>query len=240
MTPLIEKNTTIPSKKSQVFSTADDNQTAVTIHVCQGERKQAAQNKSLGRFDLSDIPSAPRGMPQIEVSFDIDANGILNVSAKDKATGKQQSIVIKASSGLSDKEIEKMLKDAEAHAEEDRRFEEVVTARNQAEGLVHATRKTLEEAGAKVEPAEKEAIEAAIKEVESAVKGENKDAIDAATKKLTEASSGLAQKLYDEQQQSAAGASAGPDMSGAGAKSDTSSETGDAVDAEFEEVKDDK
>ncbi len=239
MTPLIEKNTTIPSKKSQVFSTADDNQTAVTIHVCQGERKQAAQNKSLGRFDLSDIPSAPRGMPQIEVSFDIDANGILNVSAKDKATGKQQSIVIKASSGLSDKEIEKMLKDAEAHAEEDRRFEEVVTARNQAEGLAHATRKTLEEAGAKVEPAEKEAIEAAIKEVELAVKSENKDTIEAATKKLTEASSGLAQKLYDEQQ-SAAGANAGPDMSGAGAKSDTSSETGDAVDAEFEEVKDDK
>jgi molecular chaperone DnaK len=232
-TPLIEKNTTIPSKKSQIFSTADDNQTAVTIHVVQGERKQAAGNKSLGRFDLADIPPAPRGMPQIEVTFDIDANGILNVSAKDKATGKEQSIVIKASSGLSDDEIENMVKDAEANAAEDQKFEELVQARNAADGLAHAARKTLEEAGDKASEEEKSAIEAAIADVEEAVKGDDKEAIDAASQKLSEASAGLAQKLYEEQAaQTQAEGAAGPDAAG-------ESGPDDAVDAEFEEVKDD-
>src|SRR5690554_2179663 len=197
---LIEKNTTIPTKKTQVFSTADDNQTAVTIHVVQGERKQAAQNKSLGRFDLADIPPAPRGMPQIEVAFDLDANGILNVSAKDKATGKEQSIVIKASSGLSDEEIEAMVKDAEAHAADDKKFEQLVTARNTADGLVHATRKTLTEAADKVDEEEKGKIEAAISALEEALKGEEIETIEARTRDLTEASSGLAQKMYAEQQ----------------------------------------
>lgn len=232
-TPLIEKNTTIPTKKSQVFSTADDNQTAVTIHVVQGERKQASQNKSLGRFDLADIPPAPRGMPQIEVTFDIDANGILNVSAKDKATGKEQSIVIKASSGLSDDEIEKMVQDAEANADADRKFEEVVTARNTLEGLIHATKKTLEEAGDKATADEKSAIESAIAEAEEAAKGEDKDAMEAATKKLTEASSSLAQKLYAEQGAAGAGAAGAAD-----AAADQPADDG-AVDAEFEEVKED-
>ncbi|MDY6920527.1 MAG: molecular chaperone DnaK [Pseudomonadota bacterium] len=234
MTPLIEKNTTIPTKKSQIFSTADDNQTAVTVHVCQGERKQASQNKSLGRFDLADIPPAPRGMPQIEVTFDIDANGILNVSAKDKATGKEQSIVIKASSGLSDDEIEQMVRDAESHAEEDRKFEELVSARNQADGLIHATRKTMEEAGDKVQEDEKTAIEGAISALEEALKGDDKDEIEAKTKALTEASSGLAQRLYSEQQ--AAGGAEATDA-GASAESGTSD---DAVDAEFEEVDENK
>jgi len=233
-TPLIEKNTTIPTKKSQVFSTADDNQTAVTIHVVQGERKQASQNKSLGRFDLADIPPAPRGMPQIEVTFDIDANGILNVSAKDKATGKEQSIVIKASSGLSDEEIDKMVSDAEANAEADRKFEEVVTARNTLEGLVHATKKTLEEAGDKATADEKSAIEAAIKDAEEAAKGEDKEAMEAATKKLSDASASLAQKLYAEQGQQA-GADAGAQAGG----EEKSADDG-VVDAEFEEVKDEK
>ncbi|MCG8610058.1 MAG: molecular chaperone DnaK [Pseudomonadales bacterium] len=234
-TPLIEKNTTIPTKKSQVFSTADDNQTAVTIHVVQGERKQAAQNKSLGRFDLADIPPAPRGMPQIEVTFDIDANGILNVSAKDKATGKEQSIVIKASSGLSDEEIEKMVSDAEANADEDRKFEELIAARNQADGMIHAVKKTLEEAGDKATAEEKEKIEAAIKDLEEAVKGDDKADIEAKTKVLTDASGELAQKMYAEQAQ-AAGAAEGADA----AAGDASGPSDDAVDAEFEEVKDDK
>lgn len=229
---LIEKNTTIPTKKTQVFSTADDNQTAVTIHVVQGERKQAAQNKSLGRFDLSDIPASPRGMPQIEVAFDLDANGILNVSAKDKATGKEQSIVIKASSGLSDEEIDAMVKDAEAHAADDKKFEQLVTVRNTADGLVHATRKTLEEAGDKVEAAEKEAIEAAIVAVEDAIKASDIEEIEAKTKELTDISSGLAQKMYAEKQAGQAGA--------ADDASAQSSDNDDAVDAEFEEVKDDK
>ncbi|HTF86112.1 MAG TPA: molecular chaperone DnaK [Cellvibrio sp.] len=235
-TPLIDKNTTIPTKKSQVFSTADDNQTAVTIHVVQGERKQASQNKSLGRFDLSDIPPAPRGMPQIEVTFDIDANGILNVSAKDKATGKEQSIVIKASSGLSDEEIEKMVKDAEANAEADRKFAEVVGARNTLEGLIHATQKTLKEAGDKATADEKSAIESAIKEAEEVVKGDDLEKIQAATTKLTEASGSLAQKLYAEQSaqgQGGAGAAGGADS---GKKADDDG----VVEAEFEEVKDDK
>jgi molecular chaperone DnaK len=229
-TPLIEKNTTIPTKKSQIFSTAEDNQTAVTIHVVQGERKQAAENKSLGRFDLADIPPSPRGMPQIEVTFDLDANGILNVSAKDKATGKEQSIRITASSGLSDEEIEKMMADAEANAEADARFEELVTARNTCDGLVHATRKTLEEAGDKATEEEKSAIEAAIAEAEEAVKSGDKDAIEAATKRLTEASSALAQKLYSEQ-------AAEAQQGGAGAEAEAES-TEDVVDAEFEEVRD--
>ena len=205
---LIDKNTTIPTKKTQIFSTADDNQTAVTIHVVQGERKQAAQNKSLGRFDLSDIPPAPRGMPQIEVAFDLDANGILNVSAKDKATGKEQSIVIKASSGLSDEEIDQMIKDAEAHSADDKKFEEIITARNTADGLVHATKKTLEEAGDKATDEEKDAINNAITAFEEALKGDDLAEIEAKTKDLTDASTTLAQKLYAEQAQ-AAGAEAG-------------------------------
>ncbi len=228
MSVLIEKNTTIPTKKTQVFSTADDNQTAVTIHVLQGERKQAGQNKSLGRFDLSDIPPSPRGMPQIEVAFDIDANGILNVSAKDKATGKEQSIIIQASSGLSEEEIEKMVRDAEAHSEEDKKFEEMVVLRNQADGLIHGARKAVEDAGDKATDDEKTAIEAAATDLEEALQGEDKDAIEAKIKTLSEASATLAQKMYAEEAQAAEGApqeeASGPD---------------DAVDAEFEEVKGD-
>ena len=226
-TPVIEKNTTIPTKKSQIFSTADDNQTAVTIHVVQGERKQATSNKSLGRFDLADIPPAPRGMPQIEVTFDIDANGILHVGAKDKATGKEQSIIIKASSGLSDDEIDAMVQDAEANAAEDQKFADLAQARNTADGLAHAAKKTLEEAGDKASADEKSAIEAAIKQVEEAVQGDDKDAIDEAAKVLSEASSGLAQKMYAEQ------AEAGQAPEGEQAAGD------DAMDAEFEEVKED-
>lgn len=234
MSALIDKNTTIPTKKAQVFSTADDNQPAVTIHVLQGERKQAGQNKSLGRFDLADIPPAPRGVPQIEVTFDIDANGILNVSAKDQATGKEQSIVIKASSGLSEDEIEQMVRDAESHAEEDRKFEELVTVRNTADSLMHATRKTLEESADKVEPDEKGAIESALSELEEALKGDDKDDIEAKTRALTEASGSLAQRMYEEQASAAGGE--GPDS---GSATDASAEP-DAVDAEFEEVRDDR
>ena len=233
-TPLIEKNTTIPTNKSQVFSTAEDNQSAVTIHVVQGERKQAQQNKSLGRFDLADIPPSPRGLPQIEVTFDIDANGILNVSAKDKGTGKEQSIVIKASSGLSDDEIESMVADAEANAEADRQFEELASARNTLDGLISATKKTLDEASDKASDDEKAAINTAISEAEKAVKGDDKEAMDKATTKLTEASSSLAQKLYADKAESSGQASGAGE---GGAQAETTDES--VVEAEFEEVKDD-
>ena len=231
MTALIEKNTTIPTKKTQVFSTAEDNQTAVTIHVLQGERKQAGQNKSLGRFDLADIPPAPRGMPQVEVAFDIDANGILNVSAKDKATGKEQSIVIKASSGLSDEEIEKMVKDAEANAEADKQFEEMISARNTADSMIHATKKSMADAGEKLTDEEKAPVESAISELEEALKADDKDQIIAKTSALTEASAKIAEKLY-------ATADAGTTNTGTDAGS--SEPEDDVVDAEFEEVKDDE
>jgi len=227
MTKLIDKNTTIPASADQVFSTADDNQSAVTIHVLQGERERALDNKSLGRFDLTDIPPAPRGMPQIEVMFDIDANGILNVSAKDRATGKSQNIVIKASSGLSDEEIEKMVTDAASHAEEDKKFRELVDARNQADGLMHASEKTLKELGEKASGEERHAIESAIADLKAALEKDEKDAIEAKTSALAEASAGLAQKLYAEQAKEGAGAQ---DGDGAAPSGD------DVVDAEFEEV----
>ena len=235
MTKLIEKNTTIPTNASQVFSTADDNQTAVTVHVLQGEREQAGANKSLGRFDLTDLPPAQRGIPQIEVNFDIDANGILHVSAKDKATGKEQSIIIKASSGLDDSEIDRMVKDAEAHADEDKKFHELITARNQADTMIHATTKSMEELGDKLEADEKTSIEAAIKDLEEVIKGNDKDAIEAKTKALTEASSKMAERIYAQQgaeaEAGAAGAEAPEAEQAAGAE--------DVVDAEFEEVKED-
>lgn len=241
MTKLIEKNTTIPTNASQVFSTADDNQTAVTVHVLQGEREQAAANKSLGRFDLTDIPPAPRGMPQVEVSFDIDANGILNVSAKDKATGKEQSIVIKASSGLSDDEVNRMIKDAEAHADEDRKFNELAQARNQADNMIHAIRKSMTELGDdKLEAGEKDSIEAAIKELEEVMKGSDKEAIEAKTKTLTEASAKMAERLYAEKGGDEAAAAAAAGAAGAGSSSGAGGQDDDVVDAEFEEVKEDK
>ena len=230
MTKLIDKNTTIPANAEQVFSTADDNQTAVTIHVLQGERERAMDNKSLGRFDLTDIPPAPRGLPQIEVTFDIDANGILNVSAKDKATGKSQNIVIKASSGLSDEEIDKMVSDAESHAEEDRKFRELVDTRNQADGLIHASEKTLDELGEKASAEERLAVENAVADLKKALEGDDKEAIEAKTAALGEASGTLAQKLYAEQ---AAEAPQGGDDAAA-------PNNDDVVDAEFEEVDKDK
>ncbi|AAU91907.1 MULTISPECIES: molecular chaperone DnaK [Methylococcus] len=233
MTKLIEKNTTIPTKATQVFSTAEDNQTAVTIHVLQGEREMARDNKSLGRFDLSDIPMAPRGVPQIEVTFDIDANGILNVSAKDKATGKQQSIVIRASSGLSEDEIKRMVKDAELHAEEDRRMHELVSARNHADAVVHATNKTLAELGDKVSGEERAKIEAALNDLKDAMGGDNKDLIEQRTSALTELSGKLAERLYT-QQGGTAGSETHSHEKAGGSGGD------DVVDAEFEEVRDDK
>jgi len=234
MTPLIEKNTTIPTNKSQIFSTAEDNQTAVTVNVVQGERKQAKDNKQLGLFNLDGIPAAPRGMPQIEVSFDIDANGILNVSAKDKATNKEQSITIQASSGLSDEEIEKMVQDAEANVEEDKKFEELVQARNAADTLIHGCKKTLEESADKVEADEKDNIESAISALEEALKGEDKNDIEEKTKSLADASSSLAQRLYSEQQQSAQ-----ENQNDSNSESDNTS-SDDVVDADFEEVKEEK
>ena len=231
MTKLIEKNTTIPANAEQVFSTADDNQTAVTIHVLQGERERAMDNKSLGRFDLTDIPPAPRGLPQIEVTFDIDANGILNVSAKDKATGKSQNIVIKASSGLSDDEIDKMVADAESHAEEDRKFRELVDTRNQADSLIHAAEKTLKEMGEKATSEERMAIENAISDLKTALDGDDKETIETKTAALGEASGSLAQKMYAEQAAQQGGADA----------TESAAADDDVVDAEFEEVdKDDK
>ena len=229
-TPLIEKNTTIPTQKSQVFSTAEDNQTAVTVHVIQGERTQAAQNKSLGQFNLTDIPPAARGMPQIEVSFDLDANGILNVSAKDKNTGKEQSIVIKASSGLSDEDIEKMVKDAEANAEDDKKFEELVKTKNNADMLVHATRKTIQESEDKLSEDEKKQVEDAVVSLEEAIKSENIEAIESSTKSLNDVLTPLTQKLY-KQEASEGQAEPSPE-------NDESSDN--TVDAEFEEVKEEE
>ena len=234
MTKLINKNTTIPTKATQVFSTAEDNQSAVTIHVLQGERERASANKSLGQFNLSDIPPAPRGVPQVEVTFDIDANGILHVSAKDKGTGKVANITIQASSGLSEEEIERMVKDAEANAAEDRKLTELVSSRNQAEALIHSVRKSLTEYGDKLEAAEKEKIETAIKEAEEAVKGEDKAAIDAKTEALGTASQKLGEMMYAQAQ------AEGQQNSGAQAEQPQDKANDDVVDAEFEEVKDKK
>jgi molecular chaperone DnaK len=236
MTKLINKNTTVPTKAQQVFSTADDNQNAVTIHVLQGERDMASGNKSLGQFNLTDIPPAPRGMPQIEVTFDIDANGILHVTAKDKATGKESKIKIQASSGLNEQEIQRMVKDAEAHAEEDRKTLELVNARNQAEAMVHTVRKSLQDYGDKIDAAEKEKIEAAAKEVEAVLKSENKSEIEAKAQALAQASQKLGEKVYADQQAQAQQQGAPQDAQAGTAKKDD----GNVVDAEFTEVKDKK
>ncbi|WP_273453851.1 molecular chaperone DnaK [Nevskia ramosa] len=235
MTKLIDKNTTIPTRKSETFTTADDNQGAVTVHVLQGEREIAAANKSLGKFDLTDIPPAPRGVPQVEVTFDIDANGILNVSAKDKATGKSQSIVVKANSGLSEDEIKKMIKDAEAHADEDRKFNELITARNQGDQMIHGVEKSLKDLASEVQEDEKKAIESAITELREALKGGDKDAITAKTEALAAASGKLAERAYAK-----AGAAAGAGGAEAGAQPEAGGKDGDVVDAEFTEVKDKK
>jgi len=233
MTKLIKKNTTIPTKASQVFSTADDNQSAVTIHVLQGEREMSSGNKSLGQFNLSDIPPAPRGMPQIEVTFNIDANGILHVSAKDKATNKEANITIKASSGLSEEEIQRMVADAEAHADEDKRAMELVTARNQLDALIHSTNKSMKEYGEQLSADEKSAIEAAVKDAEEVVKGDDKDAIEAKTEALATAAQKLGEKMYAAEQAKAQAAQGG-------AQPEAKADEGDVVDAEFTEVKDKK
>ena len=235
MTKLIEKNTTIPTNASQTFSTAEDQQSAVTVHVLQGERERAAANKSLGRFDLTDIPPAPRGIPQIEVSFDIDANGILNVSAKDKATGKEQSIIVKASSGLSDEEIQKMIDDAEQHAEEDKKFQELVATRNQAEALIHATEKSIKELGDKVETDEKERIESAVNELNELIKNDDKAALDSGIQKLAEASGKLAERVYAAQQEKQNEESA-PQTESENPTDNSDKKSDNTVDAEFEEV----
>jgi len=235
MTKLIDKNTTIPTKAQQVFSTAEDNQTAVTVHVLQGEREIAGGNKSLGRFDLADIPPAPRGVPQVEVSFDIDANGIMNVSAKDKATGKVQSIVIKASSGLSDEEIERMVSDAEAHAAEDAKMKEMIDTRNQAEQMIHATEKSMTDLADQIDDAERAEINAKLDELREVVGGDDKNAIEAKLASLSEVTGKLAERAYGQQQADAGAAEGAPEGS-----DESSASTDDAVDAEFEEVKDDK
>jgi molecular chaperone DnaK len=238
MTKIIEKNTTIPTKATQVFSTAEDNQTAVTVHILQGEREIASANKSLGRFDLTNIPPALRGIPQIEVTFDIDANGILHVSAKDKATGRQQSIVIKASSGLSDDEVQRMVRDADQHKEADRKFHEMVDTRNKADNMIHTTTKTMKDLGDKVSPDEKRQIDAAIESLKEAMKGDNKEEIEAKTQKLAEVSSTMAERLYAQKGETEGGTTTQGEGAQGGAGG---SKQGDnVVDAEFEEVKDDK
>jgi molecular chaperone DnaK len=239
MTKLIQKNTTIPTKAQQVFSTADDNQNAVTIHVLQGERDLAAGNKSLGQFNLTDIPPAPRGMPQIEVTFDIDANGILHVTARDKATGKENKIKIQASSGLNEAEIQRMVKDAEAHAEEDRKTLELVNARNQAEATVHSVKKSLKEYGDKLEAGEKEKIEAALKDAEGALKSEDKAEIESKAQALAQAAQVLGQKMYAEEQAKQAAQQQGAPQAEAGNEAGKKDD-GNVVDAEFTEVKDKK
>jgi len=241
MTKLIQKNTTIPTKATQVFSTADDNQTAVTIHVLQGEREMARVNKSLGQFNLTDIPPAPRGMPQIEVTFDIDANGILHVSAKDKATGKENKIKIQASSGLSEEEIQRMVKDAEAHADEDRKARELVEARNQCDHIIHGVKKSLKDHGDELSAEEKSQIEQALKEAEESLKSEDKAVIDAKTQALAQASHKLAEKMYAKEQakQQAQGAEGAQAAGGAGPAEEKKDDS-NVVDAEYTEVKDGK